>query len=167
MPEEQQREVARAVGIGAVKYVDLSQNPQSLVTFTWEKALSLEGNSGPYLQYAYARIASVQDKYADTFADNDLALYPICIEDPLERALAVKILRFAEVVPHAASSYKPSALADYLYDLAQTYSTFYQNVPFLKADEGARESRVRICGVVAAVLRKGLELLGIETPDRI
>ena len=167
MPEARQKEVARAAGIGGVKYADLSQNPQSLVTFTWEKALALDGNSAPYLQYAYARIASVQDKYRDQFPGIDLTNFPIVLGEPIERTLAVLILQFPEVVVKAAETYKPSALADYLYGLSSAYSTFYQNVPFLKAPEGIRESRVNLCAVVARILRQGLNLLGIETPDRI
>ena len=167
MPEEHQRNIARAAGIGGVKYADLSQNPQSLVTFTWEKALALDGNSAPYLQYAYARIASVQDKYRDQFPATKLEDFPILLGEPIERVLAIMILRFPETVMRAAESYKPSVLADYLYELSSAYSTFYQNVPFLKAPEGLRESRVNLCVVVARILRQGLNLLGIETPDRI
>lgn len=167
MSESQQCEVARAVGMGAVKYADLSQNPQSLVTFSWDKALSLEGNSAPYLQYAYARIRSVRDRYTDAFPDRNPDTEPIRCGEPVERTLVLKLLRFGDAVFRAAAQYKPNMLADYLFDLAQTYSSFYQNVPFLKAEEGVRESRVRLCGAVAAVLRKGLDLLGIETPERI
>jgi len=167
MPEETRREVARAVGIGAVKYADLSQNPQTMVTFTWDKALALDGNSGPYLQYAYARIASVHDKYTERFPDGNLGAHALVLTEPIERELAMKLLRFPDVVVRAAETYKPSTVADYLYDVAQCYSTFYQNVPFLKAEEGVRESRVRLCGITARILRRGLALLGIETPDRI
>jgi arginyl-tRNA synthetase len=167
MSDEEQRRVARAVGIGAVKYADLSSNPQSLVVFTWEKALALDGNSGPYLQYACARISSVHDKYAERFPGSDPDAHPVVFTEPIERMLAVKLMRFPEVAIRAAHSYKPSALTDYLYDLAQTYSTFYQNVPFLKAEAGVRESRVRLCGMVARVLRQGLGLLGIDVLERI
>ena len=167
MPEADQKELARAIGIGAIKYTDLSQNPQSLVTFTWEKALNMEGNSAPYLQYAYARISSVSDKYAAQFPDKTLQEYPIQIEHPLERRIALKISRFPAAVRSAANLYRPNILADYLYELAQIYSSFYQNVPFLKAEEGVRESRIRICQITASVLRQGLNLLGIETPERI
>ena len=167
MPEDQQREVARAIGIGAVKYADLSQSPQTLVTFTWDKALALDGNSGPYMQYAYARIASVKDKYAERFPKGRLEDHPIVLGEPIEKMLALKLSRFGAAVRRAAESYKPSTLADYLYELAQMYSTFYQTTPFLKADEGTRESRVRLCGITADVLGRGLELLGIETPSRI
>lgn len=167
MTEEEQREVGKAVGIGAVKYADLSQNPETMVTFTWERAMALDGNSGPYLQYAYARIASVQDKYTERFPGGDLGEYRITITEPVERTLIVKLMRFQEAVIRAGDAYRPSVLCDYLYDLAQTYSTFYQNVPFLKAPEKIRESRVNLCGAVASVLKKGLDLLGIDTPARI
>ena len=167
MPPAQQREVARAVGLGAVKYADLSQNPQSLVTFTWDKALALEGNSAPYLQYACARIASVQDKYREQFPGGNPRTAPIRLDEPIERTLALKLLRFPAAVQGAADKYRPSLLADYLFDLAQAYSSFYQNVPFLKAEEGVRESRVRLCDLTASTLRRGLDLLGIETPERI
>jgi arginyl-tRNA synthetase len=167
MTPEQQREVARAVGIGAVKYADLSQNPQTQITFTWDKALALDGNSGPYLQYACARIASVMDKYAERFPGVDPSAHPLVLTEAVERALALKLARFPEAVLRATQLYRPSVIADYLYDLAQTYSTFYQNVPFLKAEAGVRESRLRLCGLVARALRRGLDLLGIETPARI
>lgn len=162
-----QREVARAVGIGAVKYADLSQNPQTLITFTWDKALSMSGNSGPYLQYACARISSLLDKYAERFPERDWRASAVRLEQPLERTLALKLVQFADVVNRTAEHCRPCVLADYLYDLAGVYSSLYQNVPFLKAEDGVRESRVRLCAVTARVLRQGLNLLGIETPERI
>jgi len=167
MDEAQQRDVARAVGIGAIKYTDLSQNPQSLVTFTWEKALAMDGNSAPYLQYAYARIASVRDKYAAKFPDINPDEFPIELTEKQERRLALKLTRFPAAVESAARLHRPSVMADYLYDLSQAYSSFYQNVPFLKEEEGPRESRIRLCELTAAVLKNGLALLGIETPERI
>jgi arginyl-tRNA synthetase len=167
MPEEQQKDLARAIGIGAIKYTDLSQNPQSLVTFTWEKALNMEGNSAPYLQYAFARISSVYDKYKTQFPNTDIKAGSIIIEHEIERRLAIKLSRFPAAITGAAENYRPNILADYLYDLAQIYSSFYQNVPFLKAEEGVRESRIRIGRITASILKQGLELLGIETRDRI
>jgi arginyl-tRNA synthetase len=167
MPEDRQRDIARAVGTGAVKYADLSQNPQSLVTFTWEKALALDGNSGPYLQYAYARIAAVRDRYSRRFPGRDPETEPIVISQPVERSLLLQVARFPEAVERAAAAARPSVLCDYLYALAQTYSAFYQNVPFLKAPDGLRESRVRISILTARVLRTGLGLLGIEALDRV
>ena len=167
MPAEQQQAVARAVGIGAVKYADLSQNPQSAVSFTWEKALAMDGNSAPYLQYAYARIASVIDKHAERFPGCDWRREPVVLDSAYARRLALRLARHADAVLDAADQEKPSLLADALYDLSQAYSSFYQNVPFLKAEAGLRESRVRLCDLVAQVLRHGLALLGIDTPDRI
>ena len=167
MPAAQQQAVARAVGIGAVKYADLSQNQQSAVSFTWEKALAMDGNSAPYLQYAYARIASVLDKHRERFPGCDYRREPIVLDSPFARRLALRLARYPDVLLDAAEQEKPSLLADALYDLSQAYSSFYQNVPFLKADPGIRESRVRLCDLVAKVLSHGLSLLGIETPDRI
>lgn len=167
MSEEQQKGLAKAIGIGAIKYTDLSQNPQSLVTFTWEKALNMEGNSAPYLQYAFARISSVYDKFCSKHPAVELSSCSIIIEHELERRIAIKLSRFPAAVRAAAENYRPNILTDYLYDLAQIYSSFYQNVPFLKADEGARESRIRLCRSTASILKQGLDLLGIETPERI
>ena len=165
--EEDQKDLEKAIGIGAVKYMDLSQNPQSLVTFTWEKALNLEGNSAPYLQYAYARICSVIDKYFNQFGEDTLDNVSITLEEPIERRIALKITRFESAVTSAAMYYKPNILADYLYELSQLYSSFYQNVPFLKAEPGTRESRIRICRLTAKILKQGLYLLGIQTRERI
>lgn len=167
MPEDQQRGVAEKVGMGAVKYADLSQNPQSLVTFTWDKAMALDGNSAPYLQYAHARICSVLDKFGEQFPDGNLDAYPIELTEPQERELAIRITRFPEAVTGAAEQHRPNLLCDYLYQLSQAYSSFYQNLPFLKADEGVRESRLRLGRLTARVLRQGLELLGIGAPERI
>ena len=167
MPEPQRKAIARMVGIGAIKYADLMSNRQNDYVFSWEKMLALEGNTAPYLQYACARIASVMDKYAERFPEGDLSKHSIRIEDPLERKLALRLARFPEVLARATLGYRPNVLCDYLFDLAQTYSTFYQNVTFLKADEGIRESRVRLCNLIARTLKQGLDLLGIETPDRI
>jgi arginyl-tRNA synthetase len=167
MSEEQQKDLAKAIGIGAIKYTDLSQNPQSLVTFTWEKALNMEGNSAPYLQYAYARISSVYDKFHAQHPETNLSECSIIIEHEIERRLALKLSRFPAAIRGATENYRPNILADYLYDLAQIYSSFYQNVPFLKAEEGVRESRIKLCRATAAILKQGLELLGIETRERI
>ena len=167
LDNEKQRELAKAIGIGAIKYMDLSQNPQSLVTFTWDKALSLEGNSAPYLQYAYARISSVCDKYNEIYDSKNLKNYNINISEIIERKLAIKLLKFSDTVNSAIENYKPNILCDYLYELSQLYSSFYQNLPFLKAEEGIRESRIKICSLTAKILKQGLNLLGINSPERI
>ena len=167
MEEAKQLEVAEAVGIGAIKYMDLSQNPQSLVTFSWEKALSLEGNSAPYLQYAYARIRSVLDRFKEEHPEVDLNEVPIEISEPIESSILFKLCQYPEAVVRSAENYKPNIIADYLFELAQLYSSYYQNVPFLKAEEMVRGSRMNICELVSRTMRDGLNLLGIECPERI
>lgn len=168
MAEAEKAAVAKAVGIGAVKYADLSQNPQSAISFTWEKALAMDGNSAPYLQYACARASSIQDKHAERFPGENTADAPFVLAEPQERRLALRIARIPEAIVEAARLQKPSALADALYELAQAYSSFYQAVPCLRAPEDAlRRSRVRLCALSAQMLSTGLSLLGIETPERI
>ena len=165
--EATRRIIARVVGLGAIKYADLMSNRHNDYVFSWDKMLSLDGNTAPYLQYAYARIASVLDKYRETFPGNRLEDYPITLGEAIERRLAIRLARFPDVVLEAARACRPNMLCDYLFDLAQTYSSFYQNVPFLKAEAGIRESRVRLCGLVARTIKTGLDLLGIETRERI
>ena len=167
MSEAEQRELAEAIGIGAIKYADLSHDPQTMIVFTWEKALALEGNSGPYLQYAYARICSLLDKYAAQVPGVDVAANTLLLDTPLEKELVLKLLQFPATVERAAESYKPSVLADYLFTLSQTYSSFYQQSPVLKAEPAVRDSRIRLCALVAQVLKEGLTLLGMRTPRRI
>ena len=167
MPEATRQAVARAVGLGAVKYADLSQNPQSMVTFSWDKALSMEGNSAPYLQYACARISSVLDKARAAFPASNPHAHPVRLDDPVERMLAAKLAQFPEAVVAAATHFRPNYLCDYLFELSQLYSRFYQTLPFLKAEDGVRESRLQLCEATGRVLRKGLNLIGVETPERI
>lgn len=167
MPEDEQRELAAAIGIGAIKYTDLSHDPQTMIVFTWEKALALEGNSGPYLQYAYARVCSLLDKYAEQVPDRDPLTNALLLDEPVEKALALQLMRFPATVLRAAEVCKPSVLADYLFSLSQTYSSFYQRSPVLKADAAVRDSRIHLCAMVAQVLAEGLGLLGIRTPRRI
>jgi len=167
MPEAEQKELAAAIGIGAIKYADLSHDPQTLIVFTWEKALALEGNSGPYLQYAHARVCSLLDKYAEQVPGRDPLGNTLLLNEPVEKALALQLMQFPAAVLRAAEACKPSVLADYLFGLSQTYSSFYQRSPVLKADAPVRDSRIRLCAMVAQVLAEGLGLLGIRTPRRI
>ena len=167
MPGAEKTALARDIGIGAVKYADLSHDPRNTITFTWDRALALEGNSGPYLQYACARISSLLAKYAEAVPGRDPAQNEWRVGNPHERALGLELLRFPQVVLRAAEVCKPSVLADYLYGLSQAYSTFYQNSPVLKSEPSTRDSRVRLCAMVLRVLKQGLELLGIATPERI
>ncbi len=167
MPEAEQKELARAIGIGAIKYADLSHDPQTLIVFTWEKALALDGNSGPYLQYAYARLCSLLDKYAEQAPGRDPLANPLRLESDIEKELVLRLLQFPAAVLRAAETYKPSVLADYLFGLSQTYSSFYQRMPVLKSEPAVRDSRVRLCAMTAQALAEGLGLLGIRTPRRI
>ena len=155
--------LAEAIGYGAVKYADLSHDPGTAIDFNWDKALALEGNSGPYLQYAYARVSSLMDKAAEMAVVKG----EFSIETQSEKRLALQLLEFPGAVVRAAEAYKPSILADYLFQTAQLYSSFYQNSPILKSEDSVRSSRLRLCAAFGKVLSKGLDLLGIATPSRI
>lgn len=165
--EEQKKELAAAIGLGAIKYADLSHDPQNMIVFTWDRALALEGNSGPYLQYAHARICSLLSKYRDAVPGADISKAGLVLDDPVEKQLALQILRFPDAVVRAARTCKPNALADYLFALSQTYSSFYQRFPILKAEPALRDSRARLCALVEDRLKEGLRLLGIVAPERI
>jgi arginyl-tRNA synthetase len=163
LSESELREVARVVGIGAVKYNDLSRDRQTLVTFTWDKALSLSGNSGPYLQYAYARIQSILRKARAEGAEPGT----IGALLPSERTLLTKLYDFGGAVEAVAAQTRPHLLCDYLYDLAGAFSTFYSEHQVLKAEPEVRASRLALCELTARALRQGLEVLGIEVLDRM
>ena len=156
--------LAEAIGYGAVKYSDLSHDPITDIDFSWDKALALEGNSGPYLQYAYARVCSLLDKAGGEAAASGGAF---AVETHAEKLLALQLLEFPGAVSRAAEAYKPSVLADYLFQTAQLYSSFYQNSPILKSEEPVRTARLRLCALFGEVLAKGLALLGIATPRHI
>ncbi len=155
--------LAEQIGYGAVKYADLSHDPATAIDFNWDKALALEGNSGPYLQYAYARVCSLMEKAGVTAIDE--AKFAIATDS--EKRLALQLLEFPGAGTRAAEAYKPSVLADYLFQTAQLYSSFYQNSPILKSEEAVKVARLRLCAIFGEVLSTGLGLLGIETPRRI
>ena len=156
--------LAAQIGIGAVKYTDLSHDPITDIDFSWDKALALEGNSGPYLQYAYARVCSLLEKVEGMNVDE---LKAFDVVTPQEKRLALQLLEFPGAVVRAAEAYKPSVLADYLFQTAQLYSSFYQNSPILKSEEAVRNARLKLCSLFGEVLKTGLNLLGIETPRHI
>ena len=156
--------LAAQIGIGAVKYTDLSHDPITDIDFSWDKALALEGNSGPYLQYAYARVCSLLEKVEGVNVDE---LKAFDVVTPQEKRLALQLLEFPGAVVRAAEAYKPSVLADYLFQTAQLYSSFYQNSPILKSEEAVRNARLKLCSLFGEVLKTGLNLLGIETPRHI
>ena len=165
-------ELAEQIGYGAVKYSDLSHDPITDIDFSWDKALALEGNSGPYLQYAYARVCSLMEKAggdqnANLANSTNLRECAFRVETASEKRLALQLLEFPGAVVRAAEAYKPSVLADYLFQTAQLYSSFYQNSPILKSEESVKNARLRLCALFGEVLKKGLSLLGIETPSHI
>ncbi|CAN5117544.1 arginine--tRNA ligase [soil metagenome] len=157
-------EVARVVGLGAVKYADLSQNRQSNYVFSFDRMHSLKGNTAPYLQYAYARIRSIlrEADWAEGPGSDRVAL-----AEPQERALAVNLVMVADVVERVAIEQLPSLLCTHLYELSQAYNQFYEHCPVLRADEPVRTSRLALCQATATTLAEGLGLLGIEVLERI
>ncbi|HEX4060596.1 MAG TPA: arginine--tRNA ligase [Streptosporangiaceae bacterium] len=163
-PAERQR-IATAVGIGALKYADLSVARDSGYALDFDRMLALTGNTGPYLQYATARIRSIFRKAG---LDPDEAMGPIQIGEEAERALALKLLGFATVVLQVAETTEPHRLCGYLFELASTFTTFYENCPVLAADsDAARDSRLALSALTLRVLLTGLGLLGVPVPERM
>jgi arginyl-tRNA synthetase len=152
--------VAAAVGIGALKYADLSGDRISDYTFDWDRMLALTGNTGPYLQYAYARVRSI-------FGRTDAVPGPVMLTAPVERALALELLAFEPVVASVAENLEFHRLAGHLYAVAAAFSSFYEKCPVLSAEPSIRASRLALCERTARTLRLGLGLLGITTPDRM
>lgn len=162
--EQSLREVAGAVGIGGVKYADLSQNRTSDYVFSWDKMLSLDGNTAPYMQYAHARICSI---FRRGQAEGLPADGEVQIEHPAERALAVALARFPETIRVVADDCLPSVLCAYLYELAGAFMGFYENCPVLSSAEPLRTSRLSFCGLTQRAVRTGLSLLGIAAPEQM
>lgn len=160
LTEAQIAQIAQAVGIGAVKYADLSKNRSSDYVFDWDSMLSFEGNTAPYLQYAYTRIQSIFRKAGDWNQHS-----PIHISEDLEHQLAVELLRWEDVINSATQSAQPHYLCLYLYQLATLFSRFYEICPILKAEGSVRDSRLKLVQLTAHTLQQGLNLLGIATLD--
>jgi arginyl-tRNA synthetase len=162
------RDIAETVGIGAIKYADLSQNRTSDYKFDYDKMLATEGNTATYMQYAYARNRSIFRK-ADIDPESLRRMPPtVLLETPHERALAMQLLKLEESLLLAAADYQPSTITAYLWDLAKTYSGFFQNCPVIKAEsEPLKASRLYLCDLTARVLQKCLHLLGINTVERM
>lgn len=166
LSREEQAAVARSVGIGAVKYADLASDRVKDYVFDWDRMLAFEGNTGPYLQYAHARIRSIFRR-----AEVDGAALtgaPVVIADDAERALVLQLLGLGEAVGVMAETLQPHRLCTYLFELAQTFTTFYESCPVLRApDEETRRSRLALSEATARSLALGLSLLGIEAPERM
>ncbi|KYM54687.1 arginine--tRNA ligase [Fusobacterium necrophorum subsp. funduliforme] len=166
LPEEEKQHIAEVVGVGAIKYADLSQNRQSPIIFEWDKILSFEGNTAPYLQYSYARVQSILDKAKNLGkeATEDVVLV---LQDKYERSLANYMTIFPSSVLKAAETCKPNLIADYLYDLSKKLNSFYNNCPILNQEEEILKSRAYLAKQAGEVIKQGLNLLGIQTLDRM
>ena len=165
LPKAEQDEIARLIGLGAVKYADLMQHRLTDYVFSWEKMLSFQGNTAPYLQNAYVRIRSIFRKAEAEGISLESA--PIVIADPAERALALQILKFGEVLHAVLDDQRPNLLCLYLYELANAFHSFYEACPILKSEDPVRSSRLALSGITAELLKSGLSLLGIGVPERM
>ena len=163
---EAQAEIARIVGIGAVKYADLSTDRIKDYTFDWDRMLSFDGNTSPYLQYAHARICSIFRRANVERAS--VRNFEPTISHVAERELAMKVLQFDSALWDTLDKYSPHRLCTYLYDLATSFSSFYEQCPVLKAEnENEKNSRLMLCDLTARVMQAGLEVLGIESPEQM
>jgi arginyl-tRNA synthetase len=161
-------EIARAVGLGAIKYADLLPNRQSDYVFSWDKMLALNGNTAPYLQYAYSRTRSLFRKLeAEGGRYVPATISGLELTAPEERGLGRHLMDFGLVLESVAEEYRPNYLCNYLYDLSGHFSRFYEACPVLKAEEPARTGRLALCDLTGRVLRQGLEVLGIETLEQM
>jgi arginyl-tRNA synthetase len=159
--------LAAEIGIGAIKYADLQNDRIKDYVFDWDRMLAAEGRTGPYLQYAHARICSIIRKAAES----GISRAPnaaISLADPIEHRLALELADFGHAVIEAGETLRPHRLCGYLYDLASAFTAFFEACPVLKApDEATRASRLALCELTARVLKTGLGLLGIEAPERM
>lgn len=163
LPNEDKIDIARKIGIGAVKYADLSQYRMTDYIFSWDKMLSLHGNTAPYLQNAYVRIRSIFRKAGESLGKID----KLDLREPAEINLAKKLCQFAEVVPQVLNDFRPNILANYLFELANSFHAFYEACPVLQSEQPTRNSRLALCEITRRVLQRGLNLLGIEAPERM
>lgn len=162
MDEASRKSIAKSVGIGAVKYSDLSKNRTSDYMFNWDTMLSFEGNTAPYLQYAYARIQSIFRKAGDIKPETTIQ-----VAEPAERQLACKLLQFSEAVDNVAKDGTPNILCNYLYELSGNFMSFYEACPIMKADDAVKHSRLKLAQLTANTLKIGLGLLGINVLERM
>ena len=167
MSDEDRRHVAETVGIGAIKYADLAQNRTTDYVFAFDKMLQLTGNTAAYMQYAVARVEGIFTRGGVDREALRRAGHGVQVSDPRERALALELLRFGEVLEDVEADSRPNVLTAWLYDLAGRYSTFYDALPVLKAAGADRDSRLALCDLTGRVLRRGLELLGIGTVEKM
>lgn len=162
LPEDLRRQIARVVGIGAVKYADLSQNRTTDYVFSWSKMLAMTGNTAPYLQYAYVRVQSIFRRSGSPGGSG-----PLRLQHEAELNLAKQILRFPETLQAVMDDDKPNWLTGYLYELTTKFSAFYENCPVLQSAEPVRSSRLTLCRRTAEVIKQGLNLLGIDVIEQM
>ena len=171
LSESEKIDIAQKVGIGAVKYYDLSQYRMTDYIFSWDRMLSFQGNTAPYLQNAYVRIRSIFRKAAVAAplwgALGNANVAEVKLVAPEEKTLALKLCQFAEVVPTVLNDFRPNILANYLFELADSFHSFYEACPVLKSEEPSRSSRLALCELTGRVLAKGLDLLGIKVPEKM
>jgi arginyl-tRNA synthetase len=171
LSEDEKKKIANAVGIGAVKYADYTNNRTSDYIFSFDKMLAMEGNTAPYMQYAYARVRSIQRKGRDKGIEVDKeigGLKAILLTEPSELDLAKHLIRYGEAVSSAVIDYRPNYLTAYLYDLAQKFSSFYNDCPVLDASADKRPTRLLLCDLTAKTIEHGLHnLLGIEVIEQM
>ena len=168
IPEKEKEEIAEIVGTGAIKYFDLSQNRTSDILFTWDKVLSFEGNTGPYLQYTYARIQSIFRKLKEEniTVKNENIILDDMLE--IERELGTELLRFPQAIIKAYETQRPNVIADYLFDTAKLFNNFYNSKSILKEENKAvMDARILLAEKTANIIKEGLSLLGINTVDRM
>ena len=164
--EKQIDELAHSIGIGALKYGDLSNNRNKNYVFDWDRMLTMEGNTAPYLQYANARILSLMNKSG--FKENEILEFKVRISSPYERDVVKMLSNFNETLVDVAETYEPHRLCTYLFELAQAFSGMYENCPVLiETDDTIKKSRLNLCLQISRTLTRGLDLLGIDTPDRL
>ncbi len=163
LPEQEKIDIAHAIGIGAVKYADLSQYRMTDYVFSWDKMLALQGNTAPYLQNAYVRIRSIFRKAEQPAPKID----KLTLSDDAEINLAKKVCQFGEIVPQVLNDFRPNILATYLFELSNGFHSFYEACPVLKSEEPVRSSRLALSDLTARVLQRGLDLLGIKVPERM
>ena len=156
-------DIARTIGIGAVKYADLSQYRMTDYVFSWDKMLALQGNTAPYLQNAYVRVRSIFRKAGEAAAK----IEKFVLHEAAEITLAKRLCQFAEMVPQVLNDFRPNILANYLFELANSFHAFYEGCPVLRSDEPVRSSRLALCDLTGRVLQRGLDLLGIKVPEKM
>lgn len=163
---EEQKKVASIIGLGALKYADLMQHRMTDYVFSWDKMLSFQGNTAPYLQNAYVRIQSIFRKEKEQGGGIDFS-GPILLEEEAERRLALQLLQFGEIIPTVLSDARPNILCLALYELANKFHYFYEHCPILKAEGAVKQSRLALAALTARMLQQGLELLGIQVPEKM